>query len=234
MHNSMELPFHIRALPPEALDVLRFYNASQLSVAHANEIMDGVGLSERLFGKIIRRLVTKGYLHMDGDQAYRLSDHGQEAVTMLAEFDAVSPTGKAEKRERSAERVARRLVLVAPRPFVAGTPANIQVGFHPAAGGQNLTEATDVVLRLSVINGDPSRPQEAALELDNQPAHHTFKITPGKFNRLRIRVQAFQLGPNPDDIAVAGGMYVDADIAASATGTKPVAYGADVTLTRPE
>jgi predicted transcriptional regulator len=230
----MELPFHLRALPPEALDVLRFYNANQMSIAHADEIMDGVGLSERLFGKIIRRLVTKGYLHMDGDQAYRLSDHGQEAVETLAEFDVVSPPTKSEKKGESAETVDRRLVLVAPRPFVAGSPAEIQVGFHPASGGQQLTEAADVVLRVSVINGDPARPQEAALELHNKPAHHTFKITPGKFNRLRIRVQAFQLGPNPDDIAVAGGMYVDADVAASATGIKPVAYGANVTLTLPD
>src|SRR5215470_5353846 len=103
----MELPFHLRALPSEALDVLRFYNASNLSIAHADEIMDGVGLSERLFGKIIRRLVTKGYLHMDGDQAYRLSDHGQEAVDTLAEFDAVSPGAKVEKKSGSGEKIAR-------------------------------------------------------------------------------------------------------------------------------
>lgn len=226
----MELPFHLRALPPEALDVLRFYNKEGLSISHANDIMDGVGLSERIFGKIIRRLVTKGYLQMDGDQTYRLSDHGQEAVEVLAEHDSAGPTVKAEKKVESEETIARRLVLVTPRPFVAGTPADIHIGFHPASDGQNLKGAAEVVLRVSVINGKLARPQEAGFELDDDFVHRSFKVTPGNFKRLRIRVQAFQLGPNPDDIAVAGGMYVDADVVPSSTATSEVAFGADVTL----
>ncbi len=230
----MELPFHLRALPPEALDVLRFYHKQSLSIAHAEEIMDGVGLSERIFGKVIRRLVTKGYLQMDSDQAYRLSDQGQEAVETLAEYDSDSPLVKTEVKSKAEEKVARRLVLVTPRSFVAGSPADIHIGFHPASNGQNLNGTAEVVLRVAVINGELARPQEAAFELDNQSAHHTFKVTPGSFNRMRIKVQAFQLGPNPDDIAVAGGMYVDADVAASAAVPTPVAYGANVTLTRPE
>jgi predicted transcriptional regulator len=230
----MELPFHLKALPPEALDVLRFYFASDLSIAHADEIMDGVGLSERLFGKIIRRLVTKGYLQMDGDQAYRLTDHGQEAVETLSEVDAAAPTAKTERQIIHEEKIARRLVLAIPRPFVAGSPAAIQVGFHPASDGQTLNDPAEVVLRVSVVNGELARPLEAALELEDEPVHCTFTLTPGSFNRLRIRVQAFQLGPNPDDIAVAGGMYVDADVTASTRTTTTVAFGTDVELTQSE
>ncbi len=226
----MELPFHLKALPPEALDVLRFYNAGDLSIAHAAEIMDGVGLSERLFGKIIRRLVTKGYLQMDGDQAYRLSDHGQEACDTLAEYDADAPAEKTQRKTEDEETIIRRMVLVAPKPFVAGETANVQIGFHPAANGQKLSGAADVVVRVSVVNAELARPQEAALELDNDSAYSTFKVTPGVFNRLRIKVQAFQLGPNPDDIAVAGGMYVDAPVAPAADGANSAAYGTDVTL----
>lgn len=226
----MELPFHLKALPPEALDVLRFYNAGDLSIAHAEEIMEGVGLSERLFGKIIRRLVTKGYLQMDGDQAYRLSDHGQEAVDTLAEYDSDAPAEKTQRQASEEETVTRRMVLVAPSPFVAGEAADVQIGFHPAASGQKLSGAAEVVLRVSVVNAELARPQEAALELDNDSAYSSFKITPGVFNKLRIRVQAFQLGPNPDDIAVAGGMYVDAPVAPMADGEKSAAYGTDVTF----
>lgn len=229
----MELPFHLKALPPEALDVLRFYGSSQLAIAHAEEITDGVGLSERTFGKVIRRLVTKGYLQMDGDQAYRLTDQGQEAVENLGEFDAVTPAAKAEQKVSTAAQVTRRLVLVTPRPFITGKPAEFHIGFHPADDDHLLDGAVDIALRVSAIHGELARPQEAGFALDNQPVSRTFKVTPGKFNRMRLKVTVFQLGPNPDDIAVVGGMHVDAEVAAFGSEAT-AAYGVDLKLTQPE
>lgn len=227
----MELPFHLKALPPEALDVLRYYGTRNEPIAHAEEITDGVGLSERIFGKVIRRLVTKGYLQMDGDQAYRLTDQGQDGVDTLLEYDAEMPGGRTEAKSRDEQTVARRLVLVTPHPLTAGSPADIHIGFHPASGGNSLNEPAEMVLRVSVVNGELARPQEAVFELNNRAEYRSFKVTPGAFNRLRIRVQAFQLGPNPDDITVTGGMYVDADVVAAGGGTHAAAYGTDVTLT---
>src|SRR5262249_53322162 len=152
----------------------------------------------------------------------------------LGEFDSDAPTAKTETKTASDQKVARRLVLVAPRQLVAGSAADIEVGFLPASNGQNLNGAAEVVLRGSVINGEPARPQEAAIELGNQTEHRTFKVTPGRFTKMRIRVQAFQLGPNPDDIAVAGGMYVDADVAASGASNDAAAFGANVAIAQPE
>ena len=227
----MELPFHLKALPPEALDVLRYFGTRDEPIAHADEITDGVGLSDRTFGKVIRRLVTKGYLQMDGDQAYRLTDQGQEGVDSLQEFDAEMPGGRAEAKVRVEQTVERRLVLVTPQPLTAGSPADIHIGFHPASGTNSLREPAEMVLRVSVLNGELARPQEAVFDLSNRAGFRSFKVTPGAFNRMRIRVQAFQLGPNPDDITVTGGMYVDADVVAAGGGTHAAAYGTDVTLT---
>jgi hypothetical protein len=83
-----------------------------------------------------------------------------------------------------------------------------------------------------VLNGEPSRPKETSLQLDDDSAQQSFDITPGSYTKARIKVQVFQLGPNPDDISVAGGLYVDANVVADAKGAddRLTAYGADVTV----
>jgi hypothetical protein len=229
----MELPFHLKALPPEALDVIRYFGGLGEQVAHADAITEGVGLSDRTFGKVIRRLVTKGYLQMDGDQAYRLSDQGQTAVEELAAYDETAPAEK-PKREVVMEELPRRLVLAAPAELVAGQPAKMFVGFHAAAPDKQLAETRDVVVRLNVINGEPNRPLEVAFQLENDADYQTFTVTPGLYKRLRVRASVFQLGPNPDDITVAGGVYIDLDIApqAEANTNQLTAYGGNITLTQ--
>ncbi|MBL8161818.1 MAG: hypothetical protein JNJ61_07510 [Anaerolineae bacterium] len=230
----MDLPFHLKALPPEALDVLRFFGTLDHPVSHADEIMEGVDLSERLFGKVIRRLVTKGYVQMDGDQAYRLTDDGQSAVEELAEYDANAPAQPVSSSSRVIQQVKRHLVMVVPRKLAAGQPATIQIGFKSPSSNELLSETADIVMRVSLINGEPTRPQEAALHLGNRAEHREFTVTPGQFQCLRIRVHVFQLGPNPDDINVAGGMYVDVDVQPSVdpAANSLAAYGADIVLTQ--
>ncbi len=228
----MELPFHLKALPPEALDVIRYFGVLETPIAHADDIIDGVGLSDRTFGKVIRRLVTKGYLQMDGDQAYRLSDHGQSAVEELTAYDESGAGTAKTKREVAVEQILRRLLLVTPNTLVAGRPAQVHVAFQPDSGDSLGDDTMDMAVRFSLINGDPARPQEASLELDDGAASCAFQVTPGLFKCLRIRVQVFQLGPNPDDISVAGGMYVDLDVLPAADGASSglSAYGADIVL----
>jgi hypothetical protein len=79
----MELPFYLRILPPEALEILAYFRRQGSNIAHADTMLNATQLSERGFGKAIRRLVTKGYLVLDGDQRYRLTEHGQRAVDDL-------------------------------------------------------------------------------------------------------------------------------------------------------
>jgi predicted transcriptional regulator len=225
----MDLPFHLRALPPEALDVLRYFGKSQEQVAHAEVISDQVGLSERTFGKAIRRLVTKGYVQMDGDQAYRLTDDGQEAVNELVAFDSQEVGERVGAQAVIRHKVGRHLSLVAPKHLKAGIPAEIYLAFNPAAGDQQLNGSAEVVIRVSLVNAQPNR--EINFQLDNNSTYGSFQITPGFHKQIRIRAQAFQLGPNPDDIEVAGGMFVDLDISlADPMQDNLVAFGANVNL----
>ena len=230
----MELPFHLRALPPEALDVLRFFNRLDEPVAHADYIIDEIGMSDRVFGKAIRRLVTKGYVQMAGDQVYRLTDYGHNAVEELSQYDELAPEDDIiEIEEPPVTQVSRRLVLAFPRALAANVPASLAVGFDSARPGELLAAPVELVVRLSVVNGEPSRPAEAVFSLENEPQHRNFSIMPGLYKRVRIRVKVFQLGPNPDDITVAGGLYVDADVlpAPNSMPTALIAYGANVKLT---
>lgn len=224
----MELPYHLRTLPPDALDVIRYFWSIDHTTATVDEICENVGLSERGFGKVIRRLVTKGYIVMDGNQIYRLTEQGHAAAEELASYDAVAPVDDDED-EDEAERIPRRLVVVVPRLALAQEPARVVVGF---TSGTGLSAPVELVTRLSVVHGEPSAPQEATFEVADQAVKKDFWFTPGRYTQARIRVQVFQLGPNPDDIVVCGGMYADIDVTASPDAASPelIAYGSDIVI----
>lgn len=227
-----DLPYHLKALPPEALDVLRYYGKANQHVAQAVAITDGVGLSERTFGKAIRRLVTKGYVRMDGDQAYRLTDDGQEAVEELTAYDSESADAPSNDQSPIRRKVNRHLLLVTPRQLKAGIPNEVYLAFYPAASNQQLSVPVDVVIRVSLLNAQPSRTQEVSFQLDNDLAFSSFQVTPGHYQQIRIRAEAYQLGPNPDDIEVVGGMYVDVDVTGDPlAGSELIAFGSDISLT---
>lgn len=240
----MDLPSHLRALPPNAVEVLRYLSKLDMGVAGIDEICEEVGLSERGFGKAIRSLVTKGYVVMDGDQIYRLTDQGRAVAEELGDYfddeaydeDALQDMADAaDMPEETPEvpafstpvPVIRRLVLVMPREVAAQQPAHLVVGFAPLA---EQTEAVEVVMRVSVLNGEPDTPQEASFALTNAAAVQDFLMTAGPYHQARVKVEVFQLGPNPDDIAVAGGMYVDVDVRPQAASDR-IAYGVDISLT---
>jgi len=228
----MELPYHLKTLEPlpSALDIIRFLGAISAPNADMDEICDGLDISDRRFSKAIRRLVTKGYVQMDGDLIYRLNERGQEAAETLKEYDANAPADDDSDDAAAVEAIKRRLILAIPHTLVAQQANPIFVGL---AGGDNdatLNPPADMVVRLSVTNGEPSTPEESLIKFADQPIQQGFSVTPGTFDRARIRVQIFQLGPNPDDINVCGGLYVDADVSAGAANTDFVAYGTDLAI----
>jgi hypothetical protein len=226
----MELPYHLKTLPSDALDVIRYLGSLEDMRAYKDDICEAVGLSDRGFGKVIRRLVTKNYAVMDGGQIYRLTEPGREAAEELAAYDEANPNAAAAEMTE-AERVTRRLVLAVPSRAVVGQPLTAYLGFYPLP---DFDEISEIVARLSVIHGDPDTSQEAVFELGADAARRLFSVTPGPYQRMRLRVEVFQLGPNPDDITVSGGMYVDVDVTADAGngGAPLVAYGADVFIER--
>lgn len=234
----MELPFHLKTIEPltGALDIIRYFGMTDSPTADADEICDQLNLSERSFSKAIRRLVTKGYILMDGDMVYRLTDQGQSALEELKEYDEASGgpgISAAPARSYSVEirHVYRRLVLIMPQTLIANQPADIVMGFDSAEDDQTIDGEVDLVVRLNVVNASPDKPQDTIFQVGNIPTHKTFRITPGSYTQARVRLQVFQVGENPDEIEVAGGMYVDADVTSDTSQTFPqVAFGSNIKI----
>lgn len=235
----MELPFHLKTIEPltGALDIIRFFGITDSPTADADEICDQLNLSERSFSKAIRRLVTKGYILMDGDMVYRLTDQGQSALEELKEYDEASGgssiSAAAPARSYSVEirHVYRRLVLVMPETLIANQPSDIVIGFDSAEDDQTIDGEVDLVVRLNVVNASPDKPQDTIFQVGNTPTHTTFRITPGSYTQVRVRLQVFQVGENPDEIEVAGGMFVDANVIDDSEQTFPqVAFGSNIRI----
>ncbi len=226
----MELPFYLRTLPPEALEIIRFYRMSGVTIALSQAITDGTGLSDRGFGKGIRRLVTKGYLVLDGDQRYRLTDFGRRAVDEFV--DDGSPQVEDTEIAVESRAVERRLVLVLPKHFVAEQAVNVYAGFLDADSSHATDDPLNLLLRLSVVNGEPATARESPFLLDSQAVRQAFEVTPGHFTRARVRVQVYQPGDDLDDTRFAGGMYVDVDVLPPGSAAEPdyTAYGTDIQL----
>ncbi len=223
----MELPFHLKTLQPlpGALDIIRYFGQNDIITADADTLCDALGLSDRSFSKAIRRLVTKGYILMDGDMVYRLSDQGQDAAEELAAYDATATANPAPAEKSSPVRtthvIPRRMVAVVPMSMKVNQDAPITIGFHPATHPH---DEVDILVRLSVLNGEPSTPQDILFSLTNNSAAQHTLISPGSYDEIRIKLQAYQLG-EMGDINEIGGMYIDVPVTAGEANSTQTAYG---------
>jgi hypothetical protein len=225
----MDMPFHLKTLPPEALDILRFYAQHNELTAHVEAIVEKTGLSERRFYVALRRLVTKRYLVMDGYQTYRLSESGQEVVQELTEYEANAPAVAQTRRTRI---VTRRLVLVTPRVLLSGQPTNIFVGFDEADDDNLIADPVHLLLRLQVINSasDINANKDSSMLLENRSARQVFEISAGAYTKVRLRCFVYQYENEEDVPEFAGGMYVDLNVApAPASADQSLtAYGVEI------
>lgn len=227
----MELSYKLQTLLPlkGALDILRMLGAAPPYMADSYDIMQQLDLSDRSFSKAIRRLATAGYVQMDGDQVYRLTEKGKEASEEIAEYDAVAPPQSAAS-EKPVDTVKRRVLLAIPPTLTAGKLTNVVVAFSPISNGQHMADSADMVVRLSVVNGEPSNSEDLIFSVTNGSVQETAQVVAGFFTQVRLKLQVFQLGPNPDDINIAGGMYVDINVVPEDGQSTPsmIAYGVDV------
>ncbi len=230
----MELPFHLKTLEPlpGALDILRYFGDIDEETADVDEICDALDLSDRRFNKAIRRLVTKGYVQMDGDGIYRLTEQGRDSVEELNEYDGDGGSDEEDDDSPFAatvDTVSRRLIIAMPGTLTAQHPTDIVVGFDEPEGDM-LTDAVDLVLRVSVVNGGPEKAEDTLMKLFNNSGFEKVTITPGAFTQARVRVEVLQLDNFSGDISELGGLYVDAQVSGGEIDDNVVAYGADIAI----
>lgn len=227
----MELPYHLKTLEPltGALDIVRYLRNEPDMLASVDTLLTALNLSERAFGKAIRRLVTQGYVQMDAEAVYRLTDGGRRAADELAEFE--NATGKRATGAHTLSDVAitGRVVLAAPDSLTDQQPAELYVGAM-LDSDSSLKSAADVLVRLSALNAEPGHTQDAVLSLLDQPVRHTFTIVPQGFDTVRVRVQVYQLMPDDEDVVACGGFHVDLPVSAAQGSARRVAFGSSIAL----
>ena len=209
------LPLELQKLPPQALDVIRYLNTRE-DAASVEQILDGTGLSERSFGKAIRRLVTRYYVDMPEQGFYALTANGRQAAEDLRAFDGATPTlARAAAPEPAAAPLqVRQFSVVAQKDLVVRSSAVLRAGFSaPASDQPRLRQPGRIILRVSApgCDVDPvERPLEVATSAAAGPV--TFRVTPRREGSVRIKIEAYQLVTRQDLVPV-GGMYFDRTVA---------------------
>ncbi len=228
-----ELPFELQKLPPAALDVLRYFSQNGNQPADDIEIIAHAGLTERSFSKAIKRLITKKFADMDVRRMYTLTEKGEGLMHELIEYDsemggssAPANAAAAAPASNGAGPVQCRMTVVVPEPLIVGEQTQVYIGVDDG----NVPAPANVVLRVSVVNGDASA-QEGVLQLRNGSAHQAFYVTAGEYKQARLRVQAFQSDEFSGDLHLAGGLYVDVDVTKNENESGLLAaFGTDITV----
>lgn len=233
---AAELPFHLKTIEPlrGALDIIRFLDSISEPTADVDTICDTLDLSDRSFSKAIRRLVTKGYVVMEGEMIYRLTEQGNDAAKELHRYDEATGGGLGAMvssiGSNTINKVGRRFIMALPAQLVAGKPADLHVGVREASNG-NINGTTEMVARVEVINGTPDSPEDLLFSLGDASIKQIMQITPSGYTEVRIRVKVFQLGDNPGEIHDAGGMYVDIPVTTQGSNQAPLtAFGTDIQI----
>lgn len=200
----MELPPELTRIPFASLDVLRYMGQSGISSGDADSLAAGTGMSERGMGKAIRGLVTKGYLDMDNNYVYYLTEKGSKAIQDIAAYDASRPQGV---KSADAGGAQQELIAITPDAIFAQQPATLQVGLN---GLEDVTEESHLMLRFSALGGDVA---PAQITLDLQPGQVPQPINAqvtasGDFNAVRVRLEVVQI-IGEADVFQAGGMFFD-------------------------
>lgn len=227
----MELPYHLKTLEPltGALDILRFLRDEPDMLAPVDTLLDALELSERAFGKAIRRLVTQGYVQMDAEAVYRLTDNGRRAADELIEYETTVGESATGAYPTSDAAITGRVVLAIPEVLTDAKPVELYVG-AALDSDSSLQRSTDVLVCISALNAEPGHTQDAQLTLLDQPVRHTFTITPQGFDTVRVRVQVYQLLGDGEELVPCGGFHADLPVTTAGADGRRIAFGSPITL----
>ena len=223
-----ELPFELRKLPRSALTILRYLGSQPGNPpASVDTITQATGLSQRAFGKAIRRLVTNYYLDMVDTGVYTLSVNGREMARVLLEHARASQ--EKSRGEAPAAAYKRKLSVVLPRGVVKGRRFYMHAAVTAPPGVSPLPAPARLTLRVTAWGATVTRPEQ---ELRVPPSGNgrpiSFELVPQHAGAVRIQVKAFQNQSYASATPV-GGMYFDISAAGPADATYR-AFGAELTL----
>jgi len=197
----MALPFELTTLPRYALEIIQYLSQQDSYAAYEGDIIDALDISERGYGKAMRRLVTREYVEMQLDGSYALTQQGIEAAEAVEAHNAeamhdAAPDSAADEEEldESGITVARRLIVVYPRRFGAGQPGYFFLRVDaPDLDGELAPSAIELSFRLSLNwKVDPDQ-RDVTVPADEASAAVRFTLTPPAPGLAQATVEVFQV-----------------------------------------
>lgn len=203
----MTLQDELTRLPKDAITVLRFMSTQRGGAADYMTIRRGTGLSDRLAGKYVKRLVTRFFMQMDENRTYHLTAKGEQANTLLA-----SNVNLLGDDNPDADKISYDLCAIVPKRIIGDVPVEWMIGVSPL--GNDIPEYdTELVLVLSAENASIS-PDQATLNLSSTKTEDFTKLTivaSDAQEEVRVRIEAYQL-LELDEPNAAGGMFFDINV----------------------
>jgi hypothetical protein len=206
----MAMPYHLQRLPREALEVLRFMLTQE--AVNAAQMEAGTGLSPRLVGRAIRRLVNFDQIEMR-DGLYVLTTDGKITGRQLLDYEA-SRTADDTGLNAADNVYIRRLTVVTPRIMRANVTSDMFIGVNPPSpGDMQLPEFIHLDVRVSAVGGALSLLQFSLnIPPDKAAAPCRVSLTPAQAGRpVRVRIDVYQT-IDLDESQPLGGMYFDVKV----------------------
>lgn len=213
-----DLSLELRKLEsvPAALDIINYLYDHP--AADADTICVQLGISDRRFGKANRRLITIGYIQMNGDYTYELTTRGEE----LAEYSAEAGGSTGGNAQANAAQIARKMLVALPDHLVAGQDAPLHIGFDKS---DDFDFATNIVIQIKPQYATVEPDSDHLMQLDANQTVERLTIKPENYDKVRLSLEVFQLSPSGNDVSACGGMYIDVPVVAETGENALVAYG---------
>lgn len=197
----MSLPFELTTFPNGAIDIIRYLGQQDDYTAFDDDLLAATGLSDRAYGKAIRRLVTKEYIELQYEGSYALTEIGIEAAEAIAvhdeemqyETDIDAADFSADEETFEVIEITRQVLAIAPRAAGAGLPAYLFLRVLEAPDDP-LPIPVDVVFELRGAGAQVIPDQNDTAVPETGPADPVrFEITPATAGRFEVVITALQV-----------------------------------------
>ncbi len=195
----MSLPYELTTLPKNALAIIRYLGGCDNYAAFDHEISEALGLSERGFGKAIRRLVTREYVELQFEGPYGLTERGIAAAEALEAHDAEArhesfEEAPADEIPAAEGTITRRLVAVYPAAFPVGQAAYFFLRVDAPATGDDLAQAPlEMTFRLQADCDVAPAQRDVTVPPDEAAPAVRFAITAPAAGSYTATIEAFQV-----------------------------------------
>ena len=173
-------------MPSVSLAVLRYFGENDIKEAGSDTLAKGADLNTRSLYKAIRNLVTRGYLEMDADRVYHLTDKGSSAVRELRFYDTEQVADSSEWALRELEEATSALPIRKQSIFISYSRTDADVAGFIARVLEE--QGMDVFIDYEQLIGGEDFTRRLAMEISTRDAL-VFLLSRDSINSRWVRAE---------------------------------------------